>query len=225
MTQITAVKHHIQKYILDLLSRTDTMRFSDLRPPGTDTNVCSYHLKTLLKLGLVKKSEYGYSLAVAGLACVDSQEAGQTTTQTHPSILIMLLIQNSDGDILLQRRSKQPYINAWTLPYGKLQLGDASVVDAGKRCAAEKLGLADQAMGHVGDCYIRVVSGDFHLSTTFVHVLKFNDDDIETSDDIIWTRPHKLRQFTLAPAVEDIISRGFFNDPFFFEEFESSWSA
>jgi ADP-ribose pyrophosphatase YjhB (NUDIX family) len=136
----------------------------------------------------------------------------------------MLLIQNSDGDILLQRRSKQPYINAWTLPYGKLHIDDPSVLVAAKREAKEKLGLVDQEMQHIGDCYIRVKSDDEVLSTTLAHIFKFNRDDIKTSDDIMWARPHKLRSYALAPAVEAIVSRGFFNDPFFFEEFDATWS-
>ena len=135
----------------------------------------------------------------------------------------MLLIQNGEGDILLQHRSKQPFINTWTLPYGKLHVEDTSVMIAAQREAKEKLGLDDQAMTHGGDCYIRVYSGDEILSTTLAHVFKFNRDDIETSEDLVWARPHKLRNFKLAPAVEEIVARGFFNDPFFFEEFDTTW--
>ncbi|HEY8886772.1 MAG TPA: NUDIX hydrolase [Candidatus Microsaccharimonas sp.] len=225
MIESVSVSHHIQKYIIDVLMYAQVARFRDLRPPKTDTNLFTYHLNSLVKNGIVTKVDGGYALSLVGLSYVDRVSTESKTVRTQPKIITMLLIQNSEGDVLLQRRTKQPYINAWTLPYGKLHIDDPSVMVAAKREAKEKLGLKDQAMRHAGDCYIRVKSGDEILSTTLAHVFTFNRDAIETSEDIIWARPHKLRDFTLAPAVEDIVSRGFFNDPFFFEEFDATWSV
>ena len=216
MLKTTTVNHKIQKYIIDLLRYTEIARFSELRPPRTDTNLFSYHLNVLIKLAMVVKVEGGYTLGTKGLGYVD-----RVTTQ--PKIITMLLIQNGEGDILLQRRTKQPYINTWTLPYGKLHSDDNSLKAAAQREAFEKLGLSDQAMTHAGDCYIRVTSGGDLISTTLAHIFKFNSDDIGTTDDLVWARPHKLSQYRLAPVVEQIMTRGFFNDPFFFEEFESEW--
>jgi ADP-ribose pyrophosphatase YjhB (NUDIX family) len=198
-------------------------RFRDLRPPKTDTNLFSYHLTSLLKSGMVTKVQGGYSLSIGGLSYVDRVSTEKKTIRTQPKIITMLLVQNSDGDVLLQRRNKQPYINAWTLPYGKLHINDSTVLMAAEREAKEKLDLEAQAMAHVGDCYIRVKMGGEILSTTLAHVFKFNRDDIKTTEDIVWARPHKLDQYRLAPAVQAIVSRGFFNDPFFFEEFDTTW--
>lgn len=224
MIEPSTVKHHIQKYIIDALIYTEVARFRDLRPTRTDTNLFSYHLKTLIKLGLVKKVENGYTLTVAGLSYVDRVSTEKKTIRTQPKIITMLLIQNSNGDILLQRRTKQPYINAWTLPYGKLHIDDPSVEIAAIREMKEKLGLDVQTITHAGDCYIRVKTDDEVLSTTLAHVFKFDRNDIVISDEIIWARPHKLHELKLAPAVEAIIARGFFNDPFFFEEFDVTWT-
>ena len=135
----------------------------------------------------------------------------------------MFLIQNSDGDVLLQQRQAQPYINAWSLPYGKVLIKDETLLQAAKREANAKLSLDDQTVTHSGDCYIRVRSNGEIISTTLVHLFKFNRDDIQTGQTIRWVRPHKLNQQRLAPAVEAVIARGFFNDPFFFEEFEEEW--
>jgi len=225
MIESVSVNHHIQKHIIDVLMYTERARFRDLRPEKTDTNLFTYHLNMLVKSGMVAKVEGGYTLSLTGLSYVDRVSAENKIIRTQPKIITMLLIQNGEGDILLQRRSKQPYINAWTLPYGKLHVEDPSVIIAAQREAQEKLGLAAQPMNHVGDCYIRVYSGGGILSTTLAHVFKFNRDDIKTSDDIIWARPHKLSSYKLAPAVEDIVARGFFNDPFFFEEFDATWQA
>jgi len=224
MIESVSVTHHIQKHIIDVLMYVEVARFRDLRPDRTDTNLFTYHLNALVKSGMVAKVSGGYSLSTIGLSYVDRVSTEKKTIRSQPKIITMLLIQNSEGDVLLQKRSKQPYINAWTLPYGKLHIDDPSVIVAAKREAKEKLGLDDQEMRHAGDCYIRVKTGDEILSTTLAHVFRFNRDDIKLSDEIIWARPHKLRDYKLAPAVEEIVARGFFNDPFFFEEFDSDWT-
>lgn len=225
MIESPSVTHHIQKHIIDVLMYTKIARFRDLRPDKTDTNLFSYHLQSLVKMGMVTKIEGGYTLSLEGLSYVDRVSTEKKAIRTQPKIITMLLIQNSDGDILLQRRTKQPYIGAWTLPYGKLHIDDPTVLSAAQREAAEKLGLHDQEMRHVGDFYIRVMMNGQILSTTCAHVCKFEQDVIETSDNVQWVRPHKLHMYDLAPAVEEIVARGFFNDPFFFEEFESEWTV
>ena len=58
----------------------------------------------------------------------------------------MLVIQNSNGDVLLFKRKRQPYTDLWTLPYGKVHIDDLSIEAAAKREAAEKLGLHNQTV-------------------------------------------------------------------------------
>lgn len=223
MIDLTTVNHHIQKHIIDVLMYTEIARFRDLRPPKTDTNLFSYHLNTLIKNGLVIKQLSGYTLSTAGLSYVDRVSTEKRVVRMQPKVIAMMLIQNSNGDVLLQRRTKQPYINAWTLPYGKIYIDDTTLEKAAQREVFKKLGISDQPLRHIGICYIRVHAGDEILSTTTTHVFRFNRDDIQTSDDVIWARPHKLSDYRLAPAVQAIVSRGFFNDLFFFEEFEEVW--
>lgn len=222
MNEIISVNHKIQNSIIDLLTYQETARFKDLRPPKTDTNVFSYHLNVLLKSGLLQKVDEGYSLTPLGASYVDRINE-KKSLRSQPKIIIMFLVQNSNGDVLLQKRLKQPYINTWTLPYGNVDIQDESLHIAAKRLANKKLGLNNQEFSHAGECYIRVRDSKQVLSTTLVHLFRFNRDDIKTNNDLIWARPHKLAQYQLAPAVEAIIARGFFHDPFFFEEFEDDW--
>lgn len=224
MIESVSVNHHIQKFIIDVLMYQKVARFRDLRPPKTDTNLFTYHLNSLVKQGMVQKVEGGYALSTLGLSYVDRVSVEKKVIRTQPKIITMLVVQNGDGDILLQRRTKQPYIDTWTLPYGKLHVEDASVLEAAQREAFEKLGLQGQELEHAGDCYIRVSSHGNLVSTTLAHVFRFYKDDIETSDDLVWARPHKLHQFALAPAVEEVMTRTFFKDAFYFEEFSVDWS-
>lgn len=223
MVEITEVRHTIQKNILSFLSHQKTARFRDMRPARTDTNLYSYHLTQLLKAGLVKKGDDGYTLGTAGLIYVDRVNAEKLFVRQQPKIVTMFVIQNGDGDILLQRRNKQPFIDTWNLPNGKMHNDDGSVLAAAQREAQEKLGVTDQKMTHAGDCYIRVTQDGEQLTLTLAHVFLFNRDDIATDENTQWLRPHKLAQYDLAPCVDQIMARAFFRDPFFFEEFEQSW--
>ena len=198
-------------------------RFRDLRPPKTDTNLFTYHLNSLVKLKLVVKTEGGYALSTVGLSYIDRVSTESKTIRTQPKIITMLVVQNGEGDILLQRRTKQPYIDTWTLPYGKIHVEDLSVKAAAQREAFEKLGIKSQDIEHAGDCYIRVHADGALLSTTLAHVFRFYKDDIKTSADLVWARPHKLNEFELAPAVLEVMTRTFFKDTFYFEEYTVKW--
>lgn len=223
MIELSSVTHHIQKHIIDVLMYSQVSRFRDLRPPRTDTNLFSYHLNALVKSGMVDKTEDGYTLSPAGLSYVDRVSTEKKVIRTQPKIITMLVVQNGEGDILLQKRNKQPYINTWTLPYGKIHVEDKSVKDAAQREAFEKLGLENPDMEHAGDCYIRVkVKGEL-LSTTLAHVFRLYQDSVVESDDLMWARPHKLQDYELAPSVEEIMTRTFFKDAFFFEEYDTDW--
>lgn len=213
------ITHHIQKYILDVLLHHKTARFKDLRKPGVDTNLFSYHLKLLTKQGFVKKQEYGYTLDRKGLIYVDRLSSANGAIRLQPKIVCMLVVQNEDGGLLLWKRNKQPYIDAWTLPHGKLHLEDETIIAAARREAFEKMQIEDAVVEHAGDCYVRVDSGGERISTTLMHIFRMRFEEKGEGDDFIWVRPHALHTYQLAPAVEQIVARTFFNDPYFFEEF------
>lgn len=225
MFEYKAIEHHIQKHIIGVLIHQKYARFRDLRPPGTDTNLFSYHLKSLLKCGWVIKCSAGYTLSGEGLAYVDRVSIKKLNIRSQPKIITMLLIQNSEGDVLLQKRRKQPYIDTWTLPYGKTHIDDSSLAEATQREAQEKLGLQveEASLRHVGDAYIRVRYETNVMSTTLAHVFRFETDQVESSDAVQWVRPLSLTKLPLAPAVEAIVTRSFFGDDHFFAEFTEEW--
>lgn len=217
------IDHHIQKHIIGVLIHQKYARFRDLRPPGVDTNLYSYHLKAMQKDGWVEKTLEGYTLTQDGLAYVDRVSLKKLNIRSQPKIISMLVVQNSDGDVLLMRRTKQPYIDTWTLPYGKTHIEDISILDGAKREWSEKIGGEPLFITHAGDCYIRVRQDKKVISSTLAHVFYVTDDRVKTGEKLQWVRPHKLSGYTLAPAVQQIVARTFFRDPYFFEEFEESW--
>lgn len=223
MIDQTTLQHHIQKHIIGVLMYQKFARFRDLRPPKVDTNLYSYHLKLLQKAKLIEKTTEGYTLTKKGILYIDRVTTSTLDVRSQPKIITMLLVQNSDGDILLFRRRRQPYTNTWTLPYGKLHIDDRSLLEAAHREADEKLELKNQTIAHAGDCYIRIRDGEETLMTTLAHIFRLYSDEVELNDYLQWVQPHKLHSIKLAPAVEKIVARAFFKDPYFFEEFEEKW--
>ncbi len=216
MFEQDTIKHHIERSIIAYLMTHEHARFSEMRPSNIDTNLFTYHLKILVKQGYIEKTEKGYTLSSKGLIYVDRVSVDKMRLRTQPKIITMLLVQDGYGKVLLQKRGKQPYINTWTLPYGKLHIDDESVLAAAIREATEKLNFTPHKVRHAGDCYI--VVGNIE-TRTLVHVVRFETDAIAASEHLQWAEPLDLPKLKLAPAVEQIVTRAFFGDEFFFEEF------
>jgi ADP-ribose pyrophosphatase YjhB (NUDIX family) len=215
----TVAKNDIQKYILSYLTHHKIARFRDLLPPKTKTNLFSYHLKLLQKNDMINWVDDGYTLSTLGLAYIDRLNDEGVFAYQQPKMVTMFVIQNSEGGILLKKRRKQPYIDTWTLPNGKLHVDDESLFVAAKTEVHRTLGVFTADLRHAGDCYIRVVDKDAPITLTFAHIFSFDNDTIELNDELMWIHPRKLHTIELAPAVEQIIARTFFRDPFYFEEF------
>lgn len=208
------IKHPIQKHIVQSLTNQKLMRFRDLRKKNVDTNLLTYHLKLLVKDAVIQKVDGGYSLDEKGLIYVD-----RIDNNVSPKIIVMFVIQNSNGDILLQKRNQQPHIDKWTLPSDRLNISDVNILSAASRMANEKLGVNINPE-HAGDCYIRINAKEGAIMpSTLAHIFRCETDGIVETDRIKWARPHKLAQYDLAPAVEEIMARTFFRDAHFFEEF------
>lgn len=209
--------HPIQTHILTVLSKQKHARFRDLRPDLTDTNLCSYHLKILVNRGLVVKSDEGYTLSQKGM--FELYDLSQVDASRQPNVATIFVIQNGEGDILLQRRTEQPYLDGWSLPQGIILSSDALLQDAVARVARSLAGSTPLRFDYAGDAYIRFISDKSVLSSTLFHVFRAYSDEIVETESRMWARPHKLTQYGVMPGTEEIMTRTFFRDAMFFEEF------
>ena len=208
-----------KQYILSQLKQKQFARFSDIKPAKVSTNTFSYHVKKLIKNGWIIKSDQGYTLGMRGLAYVDRDTAGKEV-RSQPNVNVVLLIQDGYGKVLLKRRDEQPYINGLELPTVRASVADTSILGAGEWACRNLLKIDPGVdMRHVGDCYVRVHKGKLALGSSINHVLRFELDNITIADEYLWVKPLNLSQNILVPGTENIITRAFFNDSFFFEEY------
>jgi 8-oxo-dGTP pyrophosphatase MutT (NUDIX family) len=223
MIETTEVKHNIQKHILSVLLHQQTARFRDMRMPRTDTNLYSYHLTQLVKSGLVKKIAGGYTLDTKGLIYVDRLNASKLFIRPQPKIVTMIIIQNGYGDVLMYQKLRQPFIDRWTLPFGKIHNDDTSIHAAAIREVQEKVGDIDVTLRHAGDCYIRTIHEGVVATAMIAHVFHGQVDEFTPEKHMQWVSLRKLEDYDPVPATKEIIARTLFRDPFFFEEFEEAW--
>lgn len=153
------VIHHIQREILRSLLLVPEARFKDLKPAGLESNIFMYHLKTLIKEGLVEKTEGGYTLTSKGKSFVDRSNLASLKIRVQPKTITILAVTNSDGKQLILERLHQPFINHKGFPSGKIHYGE-SLIDAANRELLEKAGFKDVALTFRGNFVMRYFKED-----------------------------------------------------------------
>jgi 8-oxo-dGTP pyrophosphatase MutT (NUDIX family) len=200
------ITHPIQKYILQVLTYQKFARFRDMRKSGTDSNLYSYHLKTVVKNDFIEKTEKGYRLTANGLMYVDRVSWRNLKPRIQPKIITMILLKNNQNKILLSERDRQPFITRWTFPNGKIHLDDASIQISAKRELVEKTGIILRGLDHVGDCYIKTIANGSIISYVLAHVFYKAVGDLTVArEDLMWTDRAWRKKHKLAPGIEDII--------------------
>lgn len=203
---------------------TKRARFSDMRPPRVDSNAYSYHLRVLQKDGLVEKTDKGYRLSPDGLFYVDKVSMDNFETRVQPKIITMIVVQNEHSDVLVYPKTKQPFIQAMMMPFGKIHIDDLTVLDAAKREMDEKVGVIPKDLKHVGDCYIRAKINGHLVWNVLAHVFVAKLNSKQVSDDNCkWLSSEQRRSLKFVPATEKIINAALTSKQFFFETFEVEW--
>lgn len=121
------IEHHIQRDILLRLMQAKTLRFSDLKPEGMESNSFMYHLRQLMNGGyVVQLDDKTYTLSPTGLSYIDSLSLANTLPRKQPKLACIIALKNSDGKYLFAKRLMQPTIDTWMLPSGKQHFGESS---------------------------------------------------------------------------------------------------
>jgi ADP-ribose pyrophosphatase YjhB (NUDIX family) len=128
--------HHIQKSIILSLAKQSPLRFSELLPPRIPNNTFTYHLKQLASFGYIESTKDGYIPTRKALKLVAFSANGDKQIK-NPTILSMIYVTNSLGEVLLLNRNNRPYQGWYSLPSGLIHHGE-SLGDAAKRELFEK---------------------------------------------------------------------------------------
>jgi 8-oxo-dGTP pyrophosphatase MutT (NUDIX family) len=143
--------HWIQRHILEQLMVHDILRFSELRASDVESNLFQYHLRHLIRKGLVEKCERGYRLAPKGLYYADRFSPEYNGERPQPKLITIVILKNAEGKVLVQQKPRQPWLGEYHLPAGKIHAGETTN-HAATRELEEKTGL------HIDDMWFRCLT-------------------------------------------------------------------
>jgi 8-oxo-dGTP pyrophosphatase MutT (NUDIX family) len=143
----------IQYHVLQELTRHETRRYSQLRPEDIEGNLFMYHIKGLIKDGLVEKNNRDYKLTIKGLQFAGTLSLVTGKTRLQPKILTAVVCRNEAGEYLFSHWHRQPNIGKISFPHGMVHFGQSIYAMAALELA-EKAGLTAD-FTYLGDVYIR----------------------------------------------------------------------
>lgn len=135
--------HNIQMLILKELLFNPNSRFSDLNIQGLSNDHFSYHIKTLIKDGYVKKENSRYTLTTKGKEFANRMDTDVTEIEKQPKVAVMIVATkniNGEKHLLIQERTKEPYFGYHGFITGKIRFGE-KVLETARRELKEESGL------------------------------------------------------------------------------------
>lgn len=216
------IDHFIERYIFKSLAFTASARFASMRPPRVDSNLYTYHLSKLLKLGYITKNDRDYSLSPKGLAYVDRLSFDTLKPALQAKINTGIILKTLDRRIVLTKRRRQPFIEKWGLPMGKLHAEDKNILNAAERELFEKTGLSLDGLEHIGDVYLRFLMDEQLISNAFCHFFgrQIDIDAVNPEDGIRLVSINSLSDDNIIRGVDRIVELADSSDGFFFAELE-----
>ena len=101
--------HHIQRSIITALSTVDELTFSELKPADLDNKLFTYHLKLVIREGLVEKTADGkYCLTSEGKKSWRRSSQKEASLSERARSILFLIIQDKAGKWLLYKRRTHP---------------------------------------------------------------------------------------------------------------------
>ncbi len=147
---------------------SESLRFSELKPDGMESNIFMYHLRQLQKQDFINKTEDGYSLAHKGLQYVDGLQSGTLKPYRQPKLIAIVILENSEGQFLLAERKTQPYVGTRMFMSGTQHFNE-SFLEQSTRELQEK-GLPSIPMEYRGIADVQISYQDELLTHVFAHV-------------------------------------------------------
>ncbi len=143
--------HHIQKSIVYDLAFADSLRFSDLKPDDMENKAFTYHLKKVVKAGLVEKQDDGhYSLTMKGRRVGKGALKKESRLLDRAYSILLLAVRRSEDDSwLLYKRQTQPLLGLTGFMQAQ-PLAEADTRSTAQQTCLEQTGLTTEfsVQGH-----------------------------------------------------------------------------
>lgn len=137
------ITHPVQRSILKELLFNPHARFAELNVTGLTNDHFSFHIKKLVELGIVEKSDEHYTLTTKGRELAGRLDIQKKKFLPQPKLGVSIFVSRMrDGqrEILLGERLKDPSRGEIGWFTEKIQLGESAYQTA-RRCLLRETGL------------------------------------------------------------------------------------
>jgi hypothetical protein len=200
--------HHIQADIFAKLRASSSLRYRDLKDPALESSQFMYHLKELIKLGLVEKFDRGtYRLSKKGMSLAQHFSSEKNALRQGVLSYTMIYIRSETGKWLLVKRRKQPYYDYYATLSGKIHVGESLEQAAIRELSI--LGLPDLKPVYKG--YVSILISGKVIETHITGPVWFIDNcsEINTADvterSLVWANWHELPYKDFIPGWKETV--------------------
>ncbi len=193
--------HELQQHILKTLMYSRKAKYSYLKPKEIESNLFSYHLKSLIESGLIELRDTFYYLTAKGKQYVDTLSTQTLRPRIQPKIVTIVVLKQKDRYVLYERK-RMPFIDHIGFPYGKIHL-EERILDAATRELREKTGLQAN-LKHRGDVYLTIHDETELVSHMLCHVFSGSKITGELKSECFWSPIEQLPKNKLIPGVTQI---------------------
>lgn len=157
----------VQGLILRQLFTRDSLRFSEINTEGYSSDHFSYHLRQLIKHGLIERTDDDrYRLSVIGRSrgvLLSTQSSGFIEQGFIACRIVISRETDGIKQYLIQERTKVPYKDYLAEPGGKILYGE-NIIDAARRNLLAETGLdcdlEVKGIVHYKDEYQKIIVQD-----------------------------------------------------------------
>lgn len=143
--------HHIQADIFAKLRHNPTQRFKDLKNPELESSQFMYHLRELMKLKLIEKTDKGlYQLAPKGNELAQHFSSALGNLNEAPLSYTLIFLRTNTNKWYVLRRNKQPHIGKLACISGKIRMDETLQQAAKRELDAFTSGLIDKKLQYRG---------------------------------------------------------------------------
>jgi hypothetical protein len=217
------LEHHIQKAIVYKLAFSPGLRFSELKPAELDNKLFNYHLKLVVKSGLVKKDDAGLYVLTSkgrrvGVGALDKQFAD--LDRAH-SVVFLIVQRQVDNAWLLFRRLTHPLINQAGLIHVN-PLAKQAIIHTAQDQLCETTGIKG-SFTYVGNGYFKVYKDAGLESFTHFTVLACQNalgelQNHNPKGEYFWCSDLKAIQNDLLPTAQVILEQYLTGQTFFVDQ-------